>query len=117
MKNKRNKYTADNHTFVICAYGQSRFLEECILSLLHQNEKSTLLIATSTINPYIENMARKYGIPLCINPISAGIASDWNYAYTQADSKLVTIVHQDDIYLPEYLERIESIEEVLSFSM
>ena len=30
------KYTGKNHTFAICAYKESPFLEECILSLLDQ---------------------------------------------------------------------------------
>ena len=43
------------HTFVICAYKESEFLEECILSLKKQSIKSEILIATSTPNKYIES--------------------------------------------------------------
>ena len=39
------------HTFVICAYGESPYLEACIRSLLSQTEKSRILCATSTPGP------------------------------------------------------------------
>ena len=39
------------HTFVVCAYGESPYLEKCIDSLEKQTVKSRILIATSTPNP------------------------------------------------------------------
>ena len=42
------KLENDRHTFVVCAYGKSAYLEECVLSLMHQVCKSRILIATST---------------------------------------------------------------------
>ena len=50
------------HTFVICAYKESKFLEECIISLKKQSINSEIFIATSTPNKYIEDIAKKYGI-------------------------------------------------------
>ena len=50
-------YTGKNHTFAICAYKESPFLEECIQSLLGQTIPSTIIIVTSTDNAYIQNMA------------------------------------------------------------
>ena len=44
------------HTFVICAYKESAFLEECILSLKKQTVRSNILIATSTPNKYIDDI-------------------------------------------------------------
>ena len=51
-----------NHTFVICAYKESQYLEECIKSVLNQNVKSNVIISTSTPNEYINNLAKKYDI-------------------------------------------------------
>ena len=48
-------YTGKNHTFAICAYKESPFLEECIQSLLGQTIPSTIIIVTSTDNAYIKN--------------------------------------------------------------
>ena len=39
-----------NHTFAICAYKESPYLEECITSLMEQTVKSEIFIATSTPN-------------------------------------------------------------------
>ncbi|MBR2289478.1 MAG: glycosyltransferase family 2 protein [Clostridia bacterium] len=95
-----------NHTFAICAYKESQYLEECIGSLLSQTVKSNILIATSTPNEYIENLARKYDLPFFVNNGEKGIGQDWNFAVSCAKTKYVTVAHQDDIYKPNYLEEI-----------
>lgn len=38
------------HTFVVLAYKESVYLEDCILSCINQNYKSNVVIATSTPN-------------------------------------------------------------------
>ena len=97
----------DKHTFVICAYKESPYLEECIKSLKSQKEKSNVIIITSTPNKYIENNAQKHGIPYHVNNGEGGITQDWNFGYQCAvneyKSKYVTIAHQDDIYDKDYL--------------
>lgn len=95
-----------DHTFVICAYKESPYLEECICSLKNQSIKSKIIMATSTPNESIRNLSEKYQIPLYINEGESGIAQDWNFAYKQTDTRLVTIAHQDDVYEPEYLKNI-----------
>ena len=52
-----------DHTFAVCAYQESPYLEECIKSLKKQTIKSNILIATSTPNDYIKGIADKYTIP------------------------------------------------------
>lgn len=99
------------HTFVICAYGTSKYFEECICSLLGQTVKSRILIATSTPNELINKLGRQYHLNVCINSEGRGIADDWNFAYSQADSKYVTLAHQDDIYEPDYTETMLGILE------
>ena len=94
------------HTFVICAYKESRFLEACIKSVLNQTMKTNVKIVTSTENEYIKYLASKYQIPLIINHGQGGIVQDWNFAYKQADTPLMTITHQDDIYCETYVEEI-----------
>ena len=97
-------YTAENHTWAICAYKESGYLEECVKSLLEQTVPSRIIIATSTPNAHIECIAEKYGLPLYINDGTKGIGGDWNFAYSKCDTPLITIAHQDDIYEPEYTE-------------
>lgn len=94
------------HTFVICAYKESAFLEDCIKSLLAQTVPSTLLLATSTPNEYISALAEKYDIPLYINEGESGITGDWNFALSKAETPFATIAHQDDVYEPTYTEEV-----------
>lgn len=103
---RRKKYTEDDHTFVICAYQESPFLEECILSIKAQKILGTVIIVTATPNEYIRELAQKYDIELFVNVAGGGIAKDWNYGIEISKTKLVTLAHQDDIYLADYLNEI-----------
>lgn len=114
-------YTAVDHTYALCAYKESAFLEECVQSLLAQTVRSSILIATSTPNEYISAIAEKYDIPVFINEGEKGIGGDWNFAYSKADTPLITIAHQDDIYEPSYTEQMlefinKSKEPIIYFS-
>ncbi|MBE5912925.1 MAG: glycosyltransferase [Pseudobutyrivibrio ruminis] len=102
----------NKHTFVICAYGESQFLEECITSVLNQTEKSNVILATSTPNEHINDLCKKNNIPLFINDGETGITQDWMYAISCAKTPLVTIAHQDDIYFENYAKKaVEAFEE------
>lgn len=99
-------YTNADHTYALCAYKTSEYLEECVKSLLSQTVKSKVYIATSTPNEHINEVAKKYDIPVFVNEGEKGIGGDWNFAYDKADTALVTIAHQDDIYEPSYTEQM-----------
>ena len=99
------RYGAKDHTFVVCAYGENAFLERCIESVMRQSVRGKVMICTSTPNKFIADVATKYDVPVFVNEESKGIASDWNYSYKCADTKLMTIVHQDDVYEPAFLEK------------
>lgn len=99
--------TFTNHTFAICAYKESNFLPGCIESLLNQTVKSNIVIATSTPNDFIKYHAAKYNIPLFINPNHESIGTDWNFAVKMADTDYVTVAHQDDVYYPQYVEKLQ----------
>jgi len=107
------------HTFAVCAYRESPYLEECIRSLLAQTVPANILVATSTPNAFIEGIAKKYGLPLFINHGEGGITQDWNFAYARTQTPYVTIAHQDDVYEPDYLacvlEKMESSSRPLLF--
>lgn len=102
----KRQYKSSDHTFVICAYEESPYLEECVRSVLEQKVQGDICIATSTPNAYINRIAGQYGIPVFVNPKKEGIASDWNYAVNCAVTPLVTLAHQDDIYEEDYAEKI-----------
>lgn len=96
-----------NHTFVICAYGESQFLEACIQSLKQQTYDSKIILYTSTPNDLIENLCQTYKIPM-FTAKGGGIGKDWNAALSFVDTAYATIAHQDDLYLPDYAEKVMS---------
>ena len=94
------------HTFVVLAYKQSQFLETCIKSVLNQSYKSQVIIATSTPNQYINELANKYHLDVKVNNGKHGIGYDFDFAVNAADTELVTVAHQDDVYDYEYAQEM-----------
>ena len=94
------------HTFVILAYKESDDLEDCIKSVLKQSVKSNIVIATSTPNDFITDLAREYGIGIMINDKESNKGSDYNFALSTFNTKLITIVHQDDFYNRNYAKEV-----------
>lgn len=105
-KNETGEKMNENHTFVICAYKESRYLEECVQSLLAQTVKSHIMLITSTPNKWIEQIVEKYHLEYHINEGDSGIVQDWNFGYSKASTDYITLAHQDDIYEPTYTEKI-----------
>lgn len=108
----------NNHTFVICAYGDSKYLEECIISLKNQTRASQIVLYTSTPSEYILDMCSQHNIPI-YHSNGGSIGKDWNNALSFVKTKYVTIAHQDDVYEPTYLEKvIEKIDDntLIAFS-
>lgn len=94
------------HSFAICAYKDSPYLESCIRSLQAQTMKSDIILCTSTPSSHIKELCEKYHIPMFIRYGESNIRDDWNYAYHKADSRFVTIAHQDDLYQKDYVETL-----------
>lgn len=91
-----------NHTFAVCAYKDSLYLEECIRSLKGQTVPTNIILCTSTPSPYIQDLAEKYEIPVYVREGKSDIRDDWNFAYDTAKTQFVTIAHQDDVYGKDY---------------
>ena len=109
------------HVFVICAYGESPYLESCIQSVLTQKQnlrkgrgkrRMPVLLCTSTPNAHIEELAERYRLPLFVRRGQSSLRADWNFgiemAKIWAGAQLVTIAHQDDVYHPDYRARLFS---------
>ena len=95
------------HTFVVLAYKESIYLETCIKSVLNQKYKSDVVIATSTPNDFIYNLANKYNLRVIVNNEQKhGIGYDFDFARTCVNSEMVTIAHQDDIYEYDYSNEV-----------
>ena len=90
------------HTFAVCAYGDSPYLDNCLRSLVRQPGNPEIICCTSTPSHYIEETVWKYGIPLHVRDGESNIQDDWNFAYETAKGDLVTLAHQDDMYHKDY---------------
>ena len=95
------------HTFVILAYNISDDLEECIKSVINQSVKSNVVIATSTPNDYIIDLASEYSLGVMINKAKSNKGRDYNFAINSFNTPLVTIAHQDDLYDRNYVKEIK----------
>lgn len=104
MKKTINKNR--DHTFVICAYKEQPYLDECVKSLKNQTVKSEIIISTSTPNKMIEKVAKDNDVKLAINTKTKGHINDFCFAYEQAKTKYVTLCHQDDVYYEDFAEKI-----------
>lgn len=94
------------HTFVICAYKESPYLEECIKSLKEQTVESNILLSTATPSMYLKNICEKYDVAYRVRDGKPEISADWNYGLSIAETAYVTLAHQDDIYEPQYVEKV-----------
>jgi hypothetical protein len=95
------------HTFVIPAYLATPSLGALIDSLGAQvGTRSEILLATSTPSAELDALAKRYMLPLRINPQHVDIASDWNFALSLATTEFVTLAHQDDLYGRDYCSRL-----------
>lgn len=101
-----------DHSFVIPAYGCSPHLADCLESLRKQTlGGSEIVLSTSTPSAALDEVAGHFNVPVRVHGPSAGIGRDWNAALDCATRGWVTIAHQDDIYLPDFVARTMSVAE------
>ncbi len=108
-----------NHTFVLCAYQESKYIEECLISLLAQTVPTNVIIATSTPNLFLEQLANQYGVEMVINHEAKGIGYDFDFALSLGTTEYVTVAHQDDRYDQDYVKYImENVDKntIIAFS-
>lgn len=97
------------HTFVVLAYKESPYLDDCVRSVLNQQYKSRVVIATSTPSKFIKGIADTYGIEVISRPVKdrgMGAASDFDFALSVADTELITVVNHDEIYNYNYSSEV-----------
>lgn len=99
------------HTFVVPAYGRSPHLRDCLASLQAQTRRSSVVVTTSTPYEGLHDLVAGYGAALVVNPRGGGIGRDWNFALAQARTPWVTVAHQDDLYLPGFVQSTMALAE------
>lgn len=97
-----------SHVFAVCAYQDSPYLEACLKSLRGQTVPSKVILCTSTPSPFLEEMGKKYSIPVYVREGESNIKDDWNFAWKMAEGDFVTLAHQDDLYHKTYTERLKA---------
>jgi glycosyltransferase involved in cell wall biosynthesis len=96
-----------DHTFAIPVYRAAPNLAALIGSLRAQNGvRSEILLTSSTPSAELDAIARRYSLPLHINPQRIDIAADWNFALRAARTEFVTLAHQDDLFAPAYVAQL-----------
>jgi Glycosyl transferase family 2 len=96
-----------DHSFVIPVYGPAPALPALIASLRAQaGAASTILLTTSTPSAELQALAHREQLPLKVNPLRSGIASDWNFALESASTPWVTLAHQDDLFDEDYVREL-----------
>ncbi|MBR3172506.1 glycosyltransferase family 2 protein [Candidatus Saccharibacteria bacterium] len=93
------------HTFVVLAYQESPYLEACLKSVTNQKYPSQILIATTTPNTHIKNLANKYNLKI-IKGAHIDIGSDFDFAIHAGNTPLITVAHQDDVYDSNYSQEV-----------
>lgn len=93
----------DIHSFSVLAYKESPYIEEAIASLKKQSIETNIFVCTSTPSMFLEELCKKYDVNLQVNSSGKkGVASDYDFALKTPHTQYVTLVHQDDIYLPDF---------------
>lgn len=97
---------------VVVAFGESAHLAPCLQSLAKQRTgyPFAVHVATSTPNDHIRALCDAHKLTLHLKPTrGGGIGADWSFALGCGHNELVTLVHQDDLYSPSYVEEMVSI--------
>src|SRR5664279_4840501 len=98
-----------DHTFAIPVYRAAPNLGALVGSLRAQTgSRSQILLATSTPSMQLDSFCKEQALPLHVNPQRVDIAADWNFALAAAQTRWVTLAHQDDYFAPSYVARLGS---------
>ncbi|UTA54099.1 glycosyltransferase family 2 protein [Lysobacter soli] len=92
------------HAFVVPAYGRSPHLEQCLRSLADQTRHSSIVVATSSPFEGMRALVEAHGGTLHVHDRGGSIGRDWNAALAAANAQWVTLAHQDDVYLPTFVQ-------------
>lgn len=98
-------------SIVIPSYNGARFIAQAIESALNQTRPADeIIISDDNSSDSTLQIARKFGDKLKVftNPNGpSGFVNGWNNAIEHATGDFISILHQDDLLYPEFLEEIE----------
>lgn len=98
---------------VIPAYNGEKYIEKAILSALNQTRKpDEIIVHDDNSTDETRVVCEKYSseVVYCFNPDGpSGFVNGWNRAVSFAKSDFITILHQDDLLYPTFLEEAEQV--------
>lgn len=101
---KKQAFSGEDVTIVVCAYKECEYLEESILSVINQSVKTRVVISTSTPNDFINGLAEKYHLEVWVNP-DGGHAKDYNFAIQKTSTPVCIMAHQDDLMHSDFVKK------------
>ena len=101
---KKQIFSGEDVTIVICAYKECEYLEESILSVINQSVKTKVAISTSTPNDFIKGLAEKYQLDVWINQ-DGGHVKDYNFAIRTTCTPICIMAHQDDLIHTDFVKK------------
>lgn len=101
---KKQAFSGENVTIVVCAYKECEYLEESILSVINQSVKTRVVISTSTPNDFINGLAEKYHLEVWVNP-DGGHTKDYNFAIQKTSTPVCIMAHQDDLMQTDFVKK------------
>ena len=103
------------YSFVLPAYKAS-YLKEAIDSILNQTYKEFELVIVNDASPEdVESIVKSYDdsrIQYYTNSENIGgkdLVAQWNYSITYAKGTYLILASDDDVYMPEYLEKMNTL--------
>lgn len=100
-----------NFSIVLPTYNGAKFIEQALLSVLHQTfQPDEIIISDDNSADETLNICSKYAERVKIFRNStgpSGFVQGWNNAIAHASGNYIAILHQDDLLAPTFLENIE----------
>jgi glycosyltransferase involved in cell wall biosynthesis len=98
-------------SIVIPTYNGADFIEQALLSALNQTRKADeIIISDDNSTDETIDICQRYKDKIKIYHNSngpSGFVNGWNIAITYATSEYISILHQDDLLAPTFLEEVE----------
>lgn len=98
-------------SIVIPTYNGAKFVEQALLSALRQTRAADeIIVSDDNSADNTLTICKKYAdkIKIYRNPDGpSGFVNGWNHAIAHAQGEYISILHQDDLLEPTFLEEIE----------
>ncbi|HEX2061559.1 MAG TPA: glycosyltransferase family A protein [Thermoanaerobaculia bacterium] len=95
-------------TVAVPVYNGARFLARTLESLLAQEHDAfDVVVIDDQSTDDSAAIAQSAGVRVVRNEVRLGLAGNWNAAFALAETPLLVIAHQDDVYEPRFLATTE----------